>query len=141
MTLQNLLKRIEMANFVTTDYIIGIVYGLLSSINVKKYRITKPPLKVGQIPESEYIVINSLPIPADVMQKVFVNVNYHVLDLASGVPDSEKLLTGSNRILAVLKKVTGANYMIDFEQQETHREESLGESFSNLRFSFKYINN
>lgn len=130
-----------MANFVTTDYIIGIVYGLLAPLTVKKYRVIKPPLKVGQVPETEYIVINSLPIPADVMQKVFINVNYHVADLSNGTPDTEKLMAGSIQVLNILQKVTGDHYMIDFEHQETHKEESLGESFSNLRFSFKYINN
>lgn len=129
-----------MANFVTTDYVIGVVYGLLASLTVKKYRIEKPPLKPGQIPETEYIVINSLPIPADVMQKVFVNVNYHVADLSNGSPDTEKLMAGSIKVLNLLQKVTGDNYMIDFEHQETHREQSLGESFSNLRFSYKHIN-
>ena len=129
-----------MANFVTTDYIIGIVAGLLTSINVNKYRIEKPPVKVGEIPLPEYIVINSLPIPADVMQKVFVNVNYHVADLATGIPDTEKLMAGSVKVLNILQKVTGENYMIDFVSQETHREFALNESFSNMRFSFKYIN-
>jgi len=130
-----------MANFVTTDYIIGIVYGLLSSVNIKKYRGTKPLLKPGQIPETEYIVINSLPIPADVMQKCFFNVNYHVANLSNGTRDTEKLMAGSVVVLNILQKVTGTNYMIDFEHQETHDEADLGESFSNLRFSFKYINN
>ena len=126
-----------MANFKTTDEIILIVYGLLGSISTKKYIRTKPT----SAKDTEYIVINCLPIPANLMQRCIFNVNYHIKDLSSGVPDTTKLVSASISILNVLQKVTGANYLIDFESQETHSEEALGESFTNLRFTFKYINN
>ena len=126
-----------MSDYKTTDYIIGIVYLLLGSITKPKYLKTKPT----SAKDAEYIVINSLPINADVMQKCYVNVNYHVKDIITGTPDSVKIEAGSQVVLTVLKQVTTTSYLIDFESQETIREEGLGEHYSNLRFSFKNINN
>ena len=131
-----------MATYQTTDYIIDIVYSLLGSITKPKYRKTKPTKSVAP----EYVVINSLPINADTMQKCYVNVNYHVKDIDQGlgtgfVPEEVKLKAGSALVLTALKQVTTTSFMIDFEGQETIREEGLNEHYSNLRFSFKNINN
>jgi hypothetical protein len=130
-----------MSNYKTSDYIIGVVRSLLGAITVPKYLTTKPTDAVTV----EYVVINSLPINADVMQKCYVNVNYHVKDLGEGIKDSVKLEAGSVTVLSILKHYTDLaippKYMIDFENQETIREDALGEHFSNLRFSFKFINN
>ena len=131
-----------MSDYKTTDFIIDIVYSLLGSITVPKYRKTKPTKSTA----IEYVVINSLPINANVMQKCYVNVNYHVKDIDGGTstgltPEDTKLAAGTALVLAALEKVTTTAYLIDFESQETIREEQLGEHYSNLRFSFKNINN
>ncbi|HLD90562.1 MAG TPA: hypothetical protein VI911_06035 [Patescibacteria group bacterium] len=131
-----------MSDYKTTDYIIGIVYSLLGSITKPKYLKTKPSKSTA----TEYVVINSLPVNANVMQKCYVNVNYHVKDIDGGpgiglIPDATKLEAGSALILAALKQVSTTSYLIDLESQETIREEQLGEHYSNLRFSFKNINN
>ena len=131
-----------MSDYKTTDFIIDIVYSLLGSITVPKYRKTKPTKSTA----GEYVIINSLPINANVMQKCYVNVNYHVKDIDGGTstgltPDDTKLAAGTALVLAALKKVTTTAYLIDFESQETIREEQIGEHYSNLRFSFKNINN
>jgi hypothetical protein len=131
-----------MSTYQTTDYVIGIVYLLLGSITKPKYLKTKPT----SANDTEYIVINSLPINADVMQKCYVNVNYHVKDKDQGpnvgfVEDTAKLEAGSQAVMALLQKVTTTAYLIDLESQDTIREEGLGEHYSNLRFSFKNINN
>jgi hypothetical protein len=131
-----------MADYKTTEYIIDVVYSLLGSITVPKYRKTKPTESVA----AEYVVINSLPINANVMQKCYVNVNYHVKDIDGGpsvgfIPNDTKLKAGSALVLAALKEVTATNHMIDFESQETIREAQFNEHYSNLRFSFKNINN
>ena len=131
-----------MADYKTTDYVIDVVYSLLGSITVPKYRKTKPTKSTA----SEYVVINSLPINANVMQKCYVNVNYHVKDIDGGptvgfVPNDTRLSAGTALILAALKEVTGTNYLVDFESQETIPESQFNEHYSNLRFSFKNINN
>lgn len=125
-----------MADRITSDFAVGLVFGLLGSINKPKYRKSKPSGSKA----SEYVVINALPINAEVMQKCIINVNYHLKDIEPGVPDLAKIEAGSVSILAILTKVTTSAYLIDYEGQETIREEQLGEHYSNLRFSFKYIN-
>lgn len=126
----------------TTDYIIDVAYSLLGSITVPKYRKTKPTKSTA----SEYVVINALPINAQTLQKCYFNVNYHVKDIDGGtstglIPNDTKLAAGASLVLAALEKVSGTDYFIDLESQETIREEQLGEHYSNLRFSFKNINN
>jgi hypothetical protein len=130
-----------MADFVTTDYVIGIVASLLSSLSVPRYLKSAPDFTaLRQQTPAEYVVINSLPINANVMQKCYINVNYHVKDKIEGVEDSAAIQAGSTAVMALLKTVTTTAFLIDFESQETIREESRGEHYSNLRFSFKYIN-
>ena len=131
-----------MSDYKTTDFVIDIIYSLLGSITVPKYRKTKPTKSTA----TEYVVINTLPINAQTLQKCYVNVNYHVKDFDGGtsiglIPDDTKLKAGSVLVLAALEKVSTTGYFIDFEGQETIREEQLGEHYSNLRFSFKNINN
>lgn len=130
-----------MADYKTTDYIKQLVYSLLSSVSKPKYIDVAPDFAaLQQTHPKEYIIINALPINANVMQKCYVNVNYHVKDLGPGIKDQTTLEAGSVAVLAVLKKVTTTAYLVDFESQETIRESELGEHYSNLRFSFKYIN-
>ena len=128
-----------MATYKLTSEIAEIVYGHLSSIIAPKFLFTKPPdLDLDVV--GEYVVVNSLPVNARVMQKCYVNVNYYVKDISGGpgvgnVPDTLKIQAGAKLVLAVLKKVTADNYLIDFESEETIREEK--EHYANLRFSFK----
>jgi hypothetical protein len=130
-----------MSTFVTSDFIVGLVYGLLSSITKPKYRGEAPDfVALKQQRPSEYVVINSLPITSDVMQKCYLNVNYHVKDIGPGQKDDTKIEAGSQAVLAILKKVTTSPYMVDFESQETIGEPQFGEHYSNLRFSVKYVN-
>lgn len=129
-----------MANYKLTPEIASIVYGLLSSITKPKYLFTRPPLCT----DAEYVVVNSLPMDADQMQRCYVNVNYYCKDIDGGtgiglVPDITKLDTGSKLILAILKKVSTTSYLIDFESSELIKLEK--EHLIGLRFSFKYINN
>lgn len=130
-----------MMEYKSSDYVIDVVYGLLSSITKPKYKKSKPTLAQP----AEYIVINTLGIGADTMQICHVNVNYHVKDLNGGtgvgyVPDDTKIEAGTNAVKALLQEVTSATYMIDFDGQETIYEEALNEHYSNIKFSFKQIN-
>ena len=125
-----------MADYQTTDRLLSIVFYLLGSLTVPKYIKTSPAKSVPR----EYIVINSLPINADVMQKCYVNVNYHVKDIGEGQPDNARLIAGFDAVMAIMNQVTTTTYLIDFESQETIREDARGEHYTNMRFSFKYIN-
>jgi len=123
-------------SYKTTDQIVTVVFGLLSGLSVQKYNFRKPT----SASDTEYVVINALPIDANIMQKCYVNVNYHVKDIGDGMPDQVKLQAGAQAVLSLIQKVTAATYLIDFEGQEIFKEEALKEHFSNLRFSYKNIN-
>lgn len=125
-----------MADYRTSDEMVNLVFGLLTSLTVPRFAYVKPTRYKIQ----EYVVINGLPINAAVMQKCYINVNYHVRDIEPGVPDMTKLQAGSTAVLNILQKVDGTDYLIDFESQELFREEALEEHFSNLRFSIKTVN-
>lgn len=153
-----------MSDYKTTDYIVGLIYSLIaatgkfkqlkdvngipikdvngqymyvpSGVSLSKYQLTVP----DQAHPTEYIVINALPINANVMQICYANVNYHVKDIGPGMPDIIKIEAGSRTVLSILTKVSTTSYLIDFEMQETHREAQLGEHYSNLKFSCKFIN-
>ena len=127
-----------MADYKTTDEIIKIVEGLLGSISKPKYLKESPQDLSPTV--KEYVVINSLPVNADVMQKCYVNVNYHAKDIGPGKYDHTTLASASQTILTALKAVTASSYLIDFESQETIGEPERSEHYTNLRFSFKYIN-
>lgn len=128
----------------TTSTAINKVYLVLKGtggLTVPVYKLEKPILKT---PPAEYVVVNSLPISADVMQACTVNINYHVKNLAPGVPAIEKLETGTDAVILLLDKLfdqSGAvEILIDFDSQETIRDEALNEHYSNIRFKVKIIN-
>lgn len=125
-----------MATYKTSTQIIDTVISLLASITVPKYPKTKP----DALQPSEYIVVNTLGIDADLMQVCHVNVNYHVKDITQGTPDNAKIKAGEALVMAILNKVTATSYMIDFEGQYDEREPNQNEHLSNLKFKFLQIN-
>lgn len=127
-----------MATYKTTDEIMKIVEGLLGVISKPKY-LKESPQDLSPMVR-EYVVINSLPINADVMQKCYVNVNYHVKDIGPGKYDYTTLASASQTIITALDGATASSYLIDFDRQETIPEPERGEHYTNVRFSFKYIN-
>lgn len=122
----------------TTDLALQEVYSLIkaSEITTPLYKLNKPSKKS----HTEYIVLNALPIGPGTLQKCYVNVNYHVKDLSSGMPDMATLEAGTAALMAELEIANVAGILIDFEQQEYFREDSLGEHYSNIRLSVKIIN-
>lgn len=123
----------------TTDFAINKVFSLIkaSSFGKPVYKLTKP----SKTSVTEYVALNALPIGPGTLQKCYVNVNYHVKDLSSGMPDFAKLEAGTATLMTFLESVTESGILIDFEQQEYFREDALGEHYSNIRLSVKIINN
>jgi hypothetical protein len=125
----------------TATAINEVFVKLKAGLGVPIFKYTNPtPKKVN-----EYIIINSLPISADIMQHCTVNVNYHVKDLSEGIPDVEKIEAGTNNVLFLIQEVVNMDsdefdILIDFESQETLRDEPLKEHYSNMRFKVKIIN-
>ncbi len=119
-----------------SSYAVNQVYSLLGSVTAKKYLYCKPT----NANDEQYIVINSLPVNGGVIQTCHVNVNCHVKDMAPGIPYLEKLEELATSVLDILKKVTTTSVLIDFESQETIRDENLGEHYENLRFFVRIRN-
>lgn len=120
----------------TTDAAINKVFSKVKpAFVIPVYKYEKPTEKN----DTEYIVINSLPINADVMQKCRVNVNYHIKDKKPGILNEEKLVSGTAAIMAVIE-VAEKGWIVEFESQEYHSEPQLNEHYSNIRLSVKIIN-
>lgn len=123
----------------TTDHAINAIYDILTGtggVEIPVYKLRKPT----NVEESEYIVINALPIGKGILQKCVVNVNHHASDLAPGIPDIITLGTGSETIMGLLEIVSTSGVLIDFENQEYIPEENINETYSNIRFKVKIIN-
>ncbi|MCK9592711.1 MAG: hypothetical protein M0Q91_11970 [Methanoregula sp.] len=125
----------------TTDYAIDYLYSLLkgkTGIPSALYKHEKPSITAG----TEYIVINSLPVNAGVLQTCHANVNYHVQDLAPGITDFAKLKTGTATIMGLVEQVdsTTSGIYIDFESQQFFSEPTLSETYSNIRLKIKILN-
>ena len=115
------------------------VYLLLDSIDMKKYLFKRDTKDTSN--DEAFIIINALPMNADVMQRCYVNVNYHCKNIVSGVPDAELMATAFTTIQSLLDGYSDTTCLIDLDRHEIFVEDSLNYSFYNLRFSFKFINN
>lgn len=111
--------------------VVDQVYILLNSLSTKRYKDCKPTAAT----DSEYIVINALPMPSGRIQISHFNVNCHVKDLGAGIPNRVRLDSIANSVLMILEQVSIPSFLIDIEKQELFREDSLGEHYMNLRFS------
>lgn len=121
-----------------TDFAINEVYRLISgsAIATPVYKLTKPSKKK----DTEYIVLNALPISSGILQKCYVNVNYHVKDFSPGMADMVTLQDGTKALMDLLENVPAKGIIIDFESQEYFKETQLEEHYSNIRLSVKIIN-
>lgn len=123
----------------TQDAAINTVFGVLTdenNVTCPVYKYTKP---TATTPD-EFIVLNALPIDANVMQTVIVNVNYYVKDIGDGLPDIEVLECRTADLMDLLTETEGDLYMIDFVSQEYHRQAQINYHYSNIRLSVKLIN-
>lgn len=115
------------------------VFLILDSVNYKKYLFKRDTKDTSN--EEPFIIINALPMNADVMQRCYVNVNFHCLNIVSGVPDAELMATVFDTINNLLDGYSDDTCLIDLDRHEIFVEDSLNYSFYNLRYSFNYINN
>ena len=120
-----------------SDYVVGRVTDLLTSINLTKYKHSRPATGTPE----EFIVVNAFSVSSGIMQKFVLNVNYHKKNLSGGVPDNVKLQSRSQSILDILEEYESADMLIEYETQEVIQEAQMDEHYSNLRFSLKMINN
>jgi len=113
--------------------ITGQIYKITRAINSRK----------------EDIVINSLPMAGDSLQRCFINVNAYVNNLVvtidgqndSSLPDTARLKALTTAIISVLEDVSAADHYYFVASQQTLREELLNQHYSNIRLEFYFINN
>ena len=123
----------------TTDYALSYIFGIISgdtALDIPIYKLRKP----DNVKLDEYIVINTLPILAGVMQKVIVNVNFHCKDIAPGIPDMERLSEATADLMELLEIISTTGILTDFESHNFFSEPQLEEHFSNIRLSVKIVN-
>ena len=125
----------------TTDYAIDWVYAYLkgkTGVPAAIYKHSKPSNTAG----TSYVVINSLPVNAGVLQMCNVNVNYHVQDLAPGIPDFATLKTGTAALMDLLTTVDSqtSGVFVDFDSHAIYSEPQIDETYSNIRLKLKILN-
>jgi hypothetical protein len=127
----------------TQDIAVNAVYNLIidQDWGISAYKYTVPLFNTAVFPmPNEFFVVNALPISAGVMQSCRVNVNFHVKDLANGIPDTTRMEEVTGWLTDLMEEVDGTLMMIDFESQEYHREQQLNMHYSNVRLNVKLIN-
>lgn len=101
----------------------------------KVYKYSKPNTES----DSEYCVVNTLDIPNKVFQQLIVNVNLHVQDINSSVPDSKRLSELEANALEVLDKVHLGEIDFYVQQTKVFQESSKNEHYLNVRLLVKII--
>ncbi len=122
----------------TTAEAIDFVYSKLSAASgiTNVYKLTKP----SNSKKDEFIVINSLPVNADVLQRCVVNVNCHVADITEGTPDLIKLKNVTSQVVSLFEALKENPTFVYFDGQEFFREPELKMHYSNIRLSVKLLN-
>lgn len=121
-----------------------MVYSVLNpGLLVPVYKDTK---RDDETPD-EYVVIMARSITGGLMQVCHIDVNYHVKDLAPGIPNIEKREAGETAVISLLHGVddyqADINIHIELDEkfaQQTVRNEALNEHYSNIRFIVRIIN-
>jgi hypothetical protein len=123
----------------TTFDAINTVYNLLKGLELPVFKYAKPG---GD--ESEYIVINSLPIAGNVLQRCYVNVNIHVKDIvfpeSTSAPNTLRLEQLAETYSDLLEKNIVDNTHLYFDKQGVEREDALKEHYINIRLLCNLIN-
>lgn len=123
----------------TTFDAINTVYNLLKGLELPVFKYAKPG---GD--ESEYIVINSLPIAGDVLQRCYVNVNVHVKDIvfpdSTVAPNTLRLEQLADTYSTLLEKNIEDNVHLYFDKQGVEREDALKEHYINIRLLCNLLN-
>ena len=115
------------------------VPAITNVISGKVYKNSRP-LNSGKVD----VVVGSLPINAEQIQRTVANVNVHVPNLKlsiSGVqdgtqPDTVTLKTVTSLVIEALTDKAFADYYFDVQQQVLFKDETTDEHYSNIRINF-----
>lgn len=123
----------------TTLTIVTEMYKLLNAHNLGVsggvYKYVRP-----MDSNKEDIVINSLPITSEYMQKGVLNVNCYVPNFEQGnVPNTARLNEIALKLQAIIQEYWGSNYVFYIENSQTI--ENGEEFYYNFRVKVNIINN
>lgn len=123
-------------NFEAIDH----VFKFLKPMGLPTFKMAKP---AGT--ESEYIVINALPITGSTLMKCYLNVNIHVKDIIvkdqPSLPNSKRLGELALIYSEVLEAIIAENMHIYYDRQGIERNETLNEHYVNIRLLCNLIDN
>ena len=123
----------------TTFDAIDKVYNIVKGNGLEVYKLIKP---AGD--ESEYIVINSLPVSGDILQRCIVNVNIHVKDIqissSTSAPNTSRLKALANQFETLLLKNISNDAHIYLDGQGAEQDEATETNYINFRLMCNLIN-
>lgn len=110
---------------------VNFVYALVSNLGIKSFKHTSSG-------KGERIVVNTLPLTGDILQRCYVNVNGFVPDIqvsgGSSLPDTKRLEEVEVLIINVFKNhANSGDIHIYIERQAIERNPSFNEHFINVR--------
>jgi len=122
----------------TTFDAIDKLYNILSSQGLDVFKLVKPD---GS--EQEYVVINSLPISGEIIQRCLVNVNVHVKDIqvsgSTSVVNTSRLKVLANQFENILLKNIAQDAHIYLDGQGVEDDSALGTHYINFRLMCNLI--
>lgn len=111
---------------------INTVFNLIKNEILPAYKLHKPGNN-----DTEYCVINALPIAGQELKRCFVNVNLHVKDISfpdsTAAPDTARLEFLADHYLSILEENIIGNVHLYFENQGIEKENALKEHYINIR--------
>jgi hypothetical protein len=126
-------------SFNIVDIIYKELYAAISgAITGKVYKNSRPVNS-----NKEDVVVGSLPINAEQIQRAVVNVNIHVPNLQVSIggqqdsqADTARLSQLTTMVIGVLKDKVYNDYWFDIQQQNLFKDETTGDHYSNIRIDF-----
>lgn len=122
----------------TTFDAIDKVYAILQGNGLEVFKLVKPD---GD--ETEYIVINSLPISGIILKRCVVNVNVHVKDIqissSTSTANTSRLKILAAQFEALLLKNIATDAHIYLESQGTEQDDALKTHYINFRLMCNLI--
>jgi len=115
------------------------VLSITNAISGKVYKNSRP-LNSNKVD----VVVGSLPINAEQLQRTVVNVNVHAPNLILSIngiqdntqPDVAKLKTVTALVISALTDKAFTDYYFDVQQQVLFKDETTDEHYSNIRINF-----
>lgn len=111
--------------------------GLTSDITGKVYRNGERPVNS----DKEDVVVNSLPVTNDQLQRSVANVNIHVPNIErtingieNSMPDLVRLESLTDRVILIVDEKYFADHWFFVQQQNFFQEE--GQAYTNIRVEF-----